>query len=243
MSALEMEEVLGGHELQCILQFVGVPALVACSRVSWAFHEAVAAPQLWRRLVKRAAALPGAHLGLDCRAYCLQHHLFTTWLRRAHRRERRREREDEGEGAGDEGEGEESEEEGEGMRTVVEGELEWQARELPFERYQYSVSSVGGAAYLLGGQASTRLRYSEVWRYSGRWELLAPAVEAGPLTPYSRHTACTHAGSIWLFGGFDGFSRKYELQQYRPDTNTFTCNIQTTGTRPSSSPPLSPPPC
>lgn len=80
----------------------------------------------------------------------------------------------------------------------------------PCQRSLHAAAVLNGAMYVFGGyDGQTRVNDFHSFSFSDkRWSPVLPSAASGsPPSPRDRHVAVAHAGSFYVFGGFDGTNR------------------------------------
>jgi len=94
-------------------------------------------------------------------------------------------------------------------------------------RFGQTISKVGNALYIIGGEGENNVRYNDIYEWDLETNVLNQVPSKG-MIPLSRHQSCSFEDKIYIFGGFDGVSSFNYLSVY--DTSKYKWkNVECTG--------------
>jgi len=86
----------------------------------------------------------------------------------------------------------------------------------PTARYAHSGTVVDGKIVYIGGQVAQKHRYNDFYFYDTELGLFSNPKPKGSPPCISKHTALEINGLVYVFGGYDGIQKRFELSIFDP---------------------------
>jgi len=89
------------------------------------------------------------------------------------------------------------------------------------QRFAHTATEANGNLYIIGGEKTTTIRFSEIYKLNLESKELALVVVNGTMQPLSRHQACRFGKLIYIIGGFDGKSQFNKVSIFDTETQSW----------------------
>jgi len=100
-------------------------------------------------------------------------------------------------------------------------------------RYAHSGTVLDDKITYIGGQMAQKIRYNDIFVYDTTTGRFTQSKILGNVPNISKHTTKEIDGMFYVFGGYDGVSKRFELFQFNPATKQWT-SPETKGVSPPS---------
>jgi len=95
------------------------------------------------------------------------------------------------------------------------------------KRFKHTATVYNKYIIYIGGQETDEKRFNEIYYFDTETNtFFRPQIHGDTVPNFSRHTSCLIGNMIWVFGGFDGRNRNFELSVFNADTQEWR-NIDT----------------
>jgi len=113
------------------------------------------------------------------------------------------------------------------LLDIQEGSLSWTQISLtqassggvkPTPRYAHTGTVLNDNIIYIGGMMTQKVRFNDLYAYDTTTGRFSQPKVRGILPNISKHTTREINGNFYIFGGYDGVSRRFELFRYNPES-------------------------